>query len=118
MCTWLSGVESRNDERWHFAITFGTIPPWQASTRDSSALSLNRCRWPDPASQERYAAAKGELVERIVALAIAEGYGVSGGTAELFHSSTGGANTQHLRDLRTHCGRQRLYWSVWPRLPG
>ena len=47
-CMSSKGAGARNDEHWHFATTFETIPPWRASTNSSNAGSPSKSGRPIP----------------------------------------------------------------------
>ena len=74
MCMSSKGADVRNDEHWHFATTYETVPPWRARYEQLKRRIAEQVVAADPKSQERYAVAKTEFVERVVALAIARGY--------------------------------------------
>lgn len=73
-CTSSKGAGVRNDEHWAFRDYLRDHPDVAREYEDLKRTVAARIVAADPESQERYAVAKTDLIERVVALAVARGH--------------------------------------------
>jgi hypothetical protein len=64
----------RNVAHWRFATISVTIATWLASYEELKRAVAAQIVGADPESQDRYAVAKTDFIERVVGLAVSRGY--------------------------------------------